>query len=84
MADVEIGEMAFYGVCAGCHSYNNIVVGPTIKDIQMIYKDKPEGIVAFITKPTHKRPDSPEMPSQEYLPLKVREAVAKYMLSIKK
>ena len=66
------------------HSYNNKIVGPAVKIIQSIYKDNPQGIVDFITNPVHKRPDYAEMPSQKYLPLDVREAVAKYMLTVSK
>jgi cytochrome c551/c552 len=83
LSDVEVGKMAYYGICAGCHSYNNKIVGPPIKDIQMIYNGNPQGIVDYITNPTDKRPGYVEMPSQKYLPLEVREAVAEYMLSVK-
>ncbi len=83
MSEVEVGKMAYYGICAGCHSYNNKIVGPAVNIIQAIYKDNPQGIVDFITNPTHKREDYAEMPSQKYLPLEVREAVAKYMLTLK-
>lgn len=77
------GKLAFYGVCAGCHSYNNQIVGPEIRAIQAIYKDNPQGIVDFINNPVHKRPDYPQMPSQKHLPDDVKIAVAKYMLEVK-
>ena len=82
MSEIEIGKLAYYGICSGCHSFNNKIVGPSVKIIQAIYKDNPNGIVDFITNPTHKRLDYPEMPTQKHLPLEVREAVAKYMLQI--
>ncbi|MGB0885665.1 MAG: parallel beta-helix domain-containing protein [Chitinophagales bacterium] len=83
--DVSIkdkGKLAFYGICAGCHSFNNQIVGPEIKAIQAIYKNNPQGIVDYINKPIHKRPDYPEMPSQKHLPEDVKQAVAKYMLQV--
>lgn len=84
LSDMEVGKLAYYGICAGCHSYNNIIVGPSVKDIQMIYKNNPDGIVEFMTNPVKKRPNSAEMPSQKHLSLKVRKAVAEYMLSLEK
>lgn len=83
MSDLEVGKLAYFGICAGCHSYNNKIVGPAVSIIQSLYKDNPDGIVEFITNPVHKRPDYAEMPSQKHLPLNVRKAVAEYMLSIK-
>ena len=84
VSNIDKGKMAFYGVCAGCHSYNNQIVGPEIKAIQAIYKNNPKGIVDFINNPVHKRPDYPEMPSQKHLPDDVKLAVANYMLQITK
>ena len=83
MSTVEIGKLAYFGICAGCHSYNNKIVGPAVSIIQSLYKDNPDGIVEFITNPVHKRPDYAEMPSQKHLSLEVRKAVAEYMLLVK-
>jgi hypothetical protein len=38
-------------------------------------------LAEWIAKPTHKRPDHPEMPPQNYLPEDVRLAVANYILN---
>jgi parallel beta-helix repeat protein len=83
MSDIEKGKMAYYGICAGCHSFNNVIVGPSVKDIQVMYPNNADGIVNFITNPSKRRPGFPEMPSQEYLPEDVRKAVAEYMLEVK-
>lgn len=83
--DVSItdkGKLAYYGICAGCHSLNNQIVGPEVRAIQAIYKNNPQGIVDYINNPVHKRPDYPEMPSQKHLPEDVKQAVAEYMLQI--
>ena len=83
--DVSIkdkGKVAYFGVCAGCHSFNNHLVGPEVRVIQAIYKDNPQGIVDYINNPVHKRPDYPEMPTQKHLPEDVKIAVAEYMLQI--
>ena len=41
-------------------------------------------IVDYITNPTKKRDDYPEMPPQNYLSEEVRMAAAEFMLEIKK
>ena len=79
----ERGKRAYYGVCSGCHAYSVRMVGPPIITIQALYKDNPKGIADFITKPTHKRQDYPEMPPQNYLSDETRMEVAKFMLSVK-
>lgn len=84
VSQMKKGKLAFYGICAGCHSYNNIIVGPSVADIQMIYRDNPEGIVEYITNPIHKRQDFPEMPPQTHLPEDIKMAVAEYLLKVTK
>lgn len=78
----EKGELTYYGVCAGCHAYSVRMIGPPTMTIQAMYKDNPEGIVAYITNPQHKREDYPEMPPQDYLSEETRMAVAEYMLTL--
>ena len=84
VSQMKKGKMAYCGICAGCHSYNNIIVGPSVADIQMIYRDNPEGIVEYITNPIHKRQDFPEMPPQTHLPEDIKMAVAEYLLKVTK
>ena len=84
VSQMDKGKMAYYGVCAGCHSYNNVIVGPTVADIQMIYKNNPQGIVDYISNPIKKRQDFPEMPPQTHLPEDVKLAVAEYLLKVSK
>jgi parallel beta-helix repeat protein len=80
----EKGKMTYYGVCSGCHSYSTRLVGPPVNVIQALYKNNPEGLANFITKPVHKRQDYPEMPPQDYLTEETRKAVAEYMLTLTK
>lgn len=82
VSDLDKGKIAYYGICAGCHSFNNMIVGPEVRSIQAIYKDNPQGIVDYLNNPIKKRPDYPEMPSQKHLPEDVKIAVAKYMLEL--
>jgi len=82
IAAEDMGKRAYYGVCAGCHSYNIKMVGPPTQIIQALYMDDPQGIVDYITNPVKKRDDYPEMPPQNYLSEEVRMAAAEFMLQV--
>lgn len=79
----QLGELTYYGVCAGCHAFGSRLIGPPTEMIQAIHKDNPQGIVDYITKPKNLREGFPEMPPQDYLSDEAKMAVAKYILSIK-
>lgn len=79
---MEKGQVAYYAICAGCHSYNIRMIGPPTMAIQAMYMDNPQGIADYIANPVKKRENFPEMPPQDYLSAEVRLAVAEYMLSI--
>jgi len=79
----ERGKIAYLGVCTGCHSYNGRLIGPSIQTIQALYFENPQGLADYISAPTKKRPDYPEMPSQAYLGDETVFAVAEYVLSRK-
>ena len=80
----DLGEMTYYGICSGCHAYDIRLIGVPTQVIQMIYKDNPQGIVDYITKPKNLREDYPEMPPQDYLSEEAKTAVATYILTLKK
>ena len=82
IAAEDMGKRAYYGVCAGCHSYNVKMIGPPTQIIQALYMDDPQGIVDYITNPVKKRDDYPEMPPQNYLSEEVRMAAAEFMLQV--
>ena len=79
----DMGKRAYYGICAGCHSYSIKMIGPPTQVIQALYMDNPQGIVDYITSPTKKRDDYPEMPPQNYLSEEVRMAAARFMLEVR-
>jgi len=83
IAASERGEIAYLGVCTGCHSYNGRLIGPSIQTIQALYLENPEGLASYIANPIKKRDDYPEMPSQAYLGEETLLAVAEYVLSRK-
>jgi parallel beta-helix repeat protein len=79
----ELGELTYYGVCAGCHAVGSRLIGVPTEYIQMIHKDNPQGIVDYINKPLNLREDYPEMPPQDYLSEDAKMAVAEFILAIK-
>jgi parallel beta-helix repeat protein len=84
IAPEDRGKIAYLGICAGCHTYTGRMIGPPVQIIQALYMDNPEALAAYITSPTKKREDYPEMPPQNYLDEETRLAVAKYMLGVKR
>lgn len=78
------GHLTYLGVCAGCHAFSGILIGPPILEIQAMYRRNPEGMADFMAHPQKRRPSFPEMPPQDYLSKEVRLSVAKYVLALKK
>lgn len=78
----EKGKIAYLGICAGCHTYTDRMIGQPVQIIQALYMGNPEGLAEFIANPTKKREDYPQLPPQNYLDEETRLAVAKYILSV--
>ncbi|MEO1010778.1 MAG: parallel beta-helix domain-containing protein [Bacteroidota bacterium] len=83
VSDEELGELTYYGVCAGCHAFGTRLIGPPTEIIQAIHNNNPQGIVDYITNPKNLREDYPEMPPQDYLSDEAKMAVAEYILALK-
>ena len=79
----ELGELTYYGICAGCHAFGSRLIGPPTQIIQAIHNGNPQGIVDYINNPKNLREDYPEMPPQDYLPEDAKLAVAEYILALK-
>lgn len=82
VSEHELGEITYYGVCAGCHAFGTTLIGVDTAVIQEIYVDNPQGIVNYITKPLNLRKDYPDMPPQDYLSDAAKMAVAEYILTM--
>jgi cytochrome c551/c552 len=80
----ERGEIAYLGVCTGCHSYTGRLIGPSVQVIQAMYAGNPEGLVKYINAPVKVRDNFPPMPAQNYLDAETQLAVANYMLQLTK
>jgi cytochrome c551/c552 len=78
----ERGEIAYLGVCTGCHAYAGRLIGPSVMEIQALYANRPEDMVKYINAPTPMRADYPEMPAQNYLDAETQLAVANYILQV--
>lgn len=79
----ELGELTYYGVCAGCHAFGTRLIGPPTEILQAIHQNNPQGMVDYITAPKNLREDYPEMPPQDYLSEEAKMAVAEYILALK-
>ena len=79
----QLGELTYYGVCAGCHAFGTRLIGVPTEIIQQVYHDNPQGIVNYINNPLNVREDYPDMPPQDYLDEEAKLAVAEYILSLK-
>lgn len=79
----EVGELTYYGVCAGCHAWGTRLIGPPTEILQAIHNNNPQGIVDYISDPKNLRDDYPEMPPQNYLSDDAKIAVAEYILAMK-
>jgi parallel beta-helix repeat protein len=75
------GRLTYLAVCTGCHTYDSKLIGPPMVVVKALYGRDALRLADWIAKPTHKRPDYPEMPPQNYLPADVRLAVATYILN---
>lgn len=79
----QLGELTYYGVCAGCHAFGTRLIGVPTEIIQQVYHNNPQGIVNYINDPLNVREDYPDMPPQDYLDEDAKMAVAEYILSLK-
>jgi parallel beta-helix repeat protein len=76
----QMGRITYLSVCSGCHSYTARIIGPPMIAIQAMYRDNPEGLASYVTKPKKNWPGYPEMPPQNYLPEEALKAVANYIV----
>lgn len=74
------GRLTYLAVCTGCHAFSRRIVGPPMVVIKALYKGREQAMADWIAAPTHKRPDYPEMPPQNYISPEVRLEVARYIL----
>jgi cytochrome c len=75
------GESVFKN-CAACHAVDKVLAGPALTEIYVIYKDNPDGIVAWAKKPGKKRDEFAPMPAFAHLGDEKLQLVADYMLEL--
>jgi cytochrome c len=75
------GERTFRTLCTGCHAFGRRLVGPPVEEIAGVYRDNPDGLIAWVRSPGKKREGYPQMP-----PIRMQEAqyraVAEYVLGV--
>jgi len=79
-SDAETPEQLF-ATCAACHAPDQRLVGPSLKEIAVIYAGNPDGIVTWATAPGKKRPDYPPMPAFAHLGEEKLRTIADYILA---
>ncbi len=77
--DLPPGQRVYRDTCSACHALDHVLVGPPLTEIAGLYRDNPQGIVAWTRSPVRKRPGFPAMPAFQ-LPADRLEAVARYMI----
>jgi cytochrome c len=75
------GERLFLS-CASCHATDKVLAGPSLVEIAQIYKNNPDGIVAWAMAPGRKRPGMAPMPSFSALGPDKLKMIATYMLEV--
>ncbi|SKA78209.1 cytochrome c [Prosthecobacter debontii] len=79
-APVEPDADQLFMNCAACHAPATRLVGPPLTEIAEIYRDNPEGIVAWAQAPGKKRPELPQMPPFAHLGEASLRKIAELML----
>lgn len=73
------GRALYIANCQACHG--DIAQAPSLKEIQSIYVNNPDGIVAWASHPGRKRANYGAMPSMRYLHAQKLKLIAEYMLN---
>ncbi len=76
---VITGEKVFAN-CAACHAVDRVLAAPSLREVYSIYKDNPQGIIAWAKNPGKKRLEFAPMPSMAYLGDEQLGLVAQYIL----
>lgn len=78
--EVEETPEQKFATCAACHAPDAKLVGPSLREINAIYQNNPDGIVTWAMHPGKKRADAPQMPSFSHLGPDSLRIIAEYML----
>ena len=75
------GESVFKN-CVACHAMNKILAAPPLTEVYALYKDNPDGIIAWAKNPGKKRAEFNPMPSMAHLGDDQLRLVADYILTV--
>lgn len=76
---ISEGEKDFKANCSACHAADKVLVGPSLQELNDIYKDDVAGLVKWTIAPVVKRGGVP-MPSFKHLGEDRLTVIAKYIL----
>jgi cytochrome c len=68
--------------CAACHAVDKVLAGPALTEVYDLYKDNPDGIVAWAKNPGRKRDEFAPMPAFAHLGDEKLNLVADYILEL--
>jgi len=81
LASGPTGKSVFKN-CAACHAVDKVLAAPALTEVYSLYKDNPEGIVAWAKNPGKKRDQFTQMPSFVHLGDEQLRMVADYILQL--
>ncbi|MBU0984777.1 MAG: cytochrome c [candidate division Zixibacteria bacterium] len=73
---------SLFANCAACHAVDKVLAAPSLREVYGIYKDNPQGIIAWAKEPGKKRPEFTPMPSFAHLGDENLQMVADYILQL--
>lgn len=79
-AEPEQSPEQLFATCGACHAPDEKLVGPSLKEIAVIYAGNAQGIVTWAKAPGKKRPDAPQMPAFAHLGDDKLHLIAEYIL----
>lgn len=75
------GQALFTTICATCHALDKVLAAPALTEVATVYKDNPQGIVAWAKAPGRKRPQFAPMPAMGHVGDEKLIAIAEYILN---
>lgn len=79
----ETAEVLFQKNCAACHLMDQSFAGPSLIEVGHLYRNNPQGIVAWAMKPGNKRKGN-QMPPMAHLGKENLKAISEYILKATK
>ena len=76
------GEQLFTTNCSACHLLDQMVVGPSLAEMRVLYDGKPDEFVKWAVAPQQKRPNVIEMPSMVHVGEEGLRAIYEHVMKV--